>query len=56
MKAGYVTHEAKKFESIMQTIKDVEINALRRIDPDDDELDRYMPYIYLISEDLDNWA
>ena len=56
MKAGYVTHEAKKFESIMQTIKDVEINALRRIDPDDDELDRYMPYIYLISEDLDKWT
>ncbi|KAK9987835.1 hypothetical protein SO802_028074 [Lithocarpus litseifolius] len=30
LKAGYVTHEAK-FESIMQTIKDVEINALRSV-------------------------
>ena len=29
MKAGYATQEAK-FESIMQTIKEVEINALRR--------------------------
>ena len=40
----------------MQAIKDVEINARRRIYPDDDELDRYMPYIYLISEDLDKWT
>ena len=37
----------------MQTIKDVEINALRRIDPNDDEPKRYMPFTYLMSEDLD---
>ena len=43
LKAGYATHEAK-FKPIMQTIKDVEINALRRIDLDDDHLERYMPY------------
>ena len=40
----------------MQTIKDVEINALRMIDPDDDELECYMPYTYLMSEDLDKWT
>ena len=55
LKAGYVTQEAK-FKSIMQTIKDVEINALRMIDPDDDELECYMPYTYLMSEDLDKWT
>ena len=32
LKAGYATHEAK-FESIMQIIKNVEINALRSVDP-----------------------
>ena len=40
----------------MQTIKDVEINALRKIDPNDDELERYMPYTYLMSEDMDKWT
>ena len=55
MKAGYATHEVK-FESIMQTIKDVEINALRRIDPDDEELESYMQYTYIMSEDLDKWT
>ena len=34
----------------------VEINALRRVDPENDHLDRYMPYTYLISEDLDKWT
>ena len=55
LKAGYATQEAK-FEFIMQTIKDVEINALRRIDPNDDKPKRYMPYTYLMSEDLDKWT
>ncbi|KAK9997887.1 hypothetical protein SO802_017490 [Lithocarpus litseifolius] len=55
LKARYATHDAK-FESIMQTIKDVEINALRRIDPDDDKFERYTPYTYLMSEDLDKWT
>ena len=55
MKAVYVTQEAK-FESIMQTIKDVEINALRRIDPNDDKPERYMSYTYLMSEDLYKWT
>ena len=50
-----MTHEAK-FESIMQTIKDVEINALRSVDPDDPHVARYMPYTYLMSEDLDKWT
>jgi len=54
LKGGYATEEAK-FEFLMQTIKDVEINALKRIDPNDDKLERYMPYTYLISEDLDKW-
>ncbi|XP_075674775.1 uncharacterized protein LOC142643959 [Castanea sativa] len=55
LKAGYATHEAK-FKSIMQTIKDVEINALRSVDPDDPHLERYMPYIYLMSEDVEKWT
>ena len=48
-----MTHEAK-FESIMQTIKDVEINALRSVDPQHPRIACYMPYTYLMSEDLDN--
>ena len=55
LKARYVTHEAK-FESIMQIIKDVEINALRSVDPDDAHVALYMPYTYLMSEDLDKWT
>ena len=55
LKAGYATHEAK-FESIMQTIKDVKINALRRIEPTNDEAKCYMPYTYLMSEDLEKWT
>ena len=55
LKAGYMTHETK-FESIMQTIKDVEINALRSVDPDNPHVARYMPYTYLMSEDLDKWT
>ena len=46
-----MTHEAE-FESIMQTIKDVEINALRRIDPNDEEAEHYMPCTCLMREDL----
>ena len=34
----------------MQTIKDVDINALRSIDPNNDKPERYMPYTYLMSE------
>ena len=40
----------------MQTIKDVEINALRRnqlIQKNTGEPEHYMPYTYLMSEDLD---
>ncbi|XP_075662902.1 uncharacterized protein LOC142632358 [Castanea sativa] len=55
LKAGYATHDAK-FKSIMQTIKDVEINALKRVDPDDSQLERYMPYTYLMSEDVEKWT
>ena len=40
----------------MQTIKDVEINAHRRIDPNNEEAEHYMPYTYLMSEDLDKWT
>ena len=50
-----MTHEAK-FESITQTIKDVKINALRSVDPQDPCIARYMPYTYLTSEDLDKWT
>ena len=52
MKAGYATQEVK-FESIMQTIKDIEINALKKIYPNKDIPERYMPYTYLMIEDLD---
>ena len=55
LKAGYATHEAK-FESIMQTIKDVEINTLRGVKPDNPHIARYMLYTYLMSEDLDKWT
>ena len=55
LKVGYATQEAK-LESIMQTIKDVDINALRSIDPNNDKPERYMPYTYLMSEDLDKWT
>ena len=40
----------------MQTIKDVEINALRSVDPNDPCVAHYMPYTYLMSEDLDKWT
>ena len=55
MKAGYANNEAK-FESIMQTIKEAEINLLRSVDPTDHRIVGYMPYTYLISEDLDKWT
>ena len=43
----------------MKTIKDVKINALRRnkvIQQNNGEPEHYMPYIYLMSEDLDKWT
>ena len=43
----------------MQTIKDVKINALGRnqvIQQNNGEPEHYMPYIYLMSEDLDKWT
>ena len=40
----------------MQTIKEAEINLLRGVDPTDHRIARYMPYTYLISEDLDKWT
>ena len=40
----------------MQTIKDVEINALMSVDPQDPRIARYMPHTYLMSEDLDKWT
>ena len=52
LKAGYVTHEAK-FESIMQIIKEAEINLLRGIDFTDCRNERYMPYTYLVSGDME---
>ena len=55
LKAGYASNEAK-FESIMETIKDVEINMLRGVRPDDPNIARYMPYTYLMSLDLDKWT
>ena len=39
----------------MQTIKEVEINLLRGVDPTDRQIGRYMPYTYLVSENLDKW-
>ena len=55
LKVGYANNEAK-FESIMQTIKEPEINLLRGVDPTDRRIARYMPYTYLMSEDLDKWT
>ena len=55
MKAGYANNEAK-FESIMQTIKEAEINLLRSVNPTDHRIAGYMPYTYLINEDLDKWT
>ena len=55
LKARYATHEAK-FESIMQTTKDVKINALRSVDPNDPCVAHYMPYTYLMSENLEKWT
>ena len=55
LKAGYATYEAK-FESIMQTIKEVEINLLWGVDPTDRRIAHYLPYTYLMSEDLDKWT
>ena len=40
----------------METIKNVEINMLRGVRPDDPNIARYMPYTYLMSEDLDKWT
>ena len=40
----------------MQTIKEAEINLLRGVDPTDRQIARYMPYTYLMSEDLDKWT
>ena len=40
----------------MQTIKNVEINALRSVDLNDLCVAHYMPYTYLMSEDLDKWT
>ena len=55
LKAGYATNEAK-FESIMQIIKEAKINLLRGVDLTDRQIARYMPYTYLVSEDLDKWT
>ncbi|XP_050254946.1 uncharacterized protein LOC126700806 [Quercus robur] len=55
LKAGYATHDAK-FVSIMQTIKEAEINLLRGVDSTDRRIIRYMPYTYLMSEDVDKWT
>ena len=55
LKVGYATHEAK-FESIMQTIKDVEINAMSGVEPNDPIIARLIPYTFLMSEDLDKWT
>ena len=40
----------------MQTIKEVEINLLRGVDPTNHQIARYMPYTYLVSLDLDKWT
>ena len=40
----------------MHTIKEAEINLLRGVDPTDRRIARYMPYTYLMSEDLDKWT
>ena len=40
----------------MQTIKEIEINLLKGADLIDRQIGRYMPYTYLVSEDLDKWS
>ena len=57
LKAGYATQEAK-FELYMQSIKEAEIHALRKkltIEWQKSKPDSYMPYTYLMKEDLDMW-
>ena len=58
LKAGYATQEAK-FELYMQSIKEAEIHALRKkltIEWQKSKPDSYMPYTYLMKEDLDMWT
>ena len=40
----------------MQTIKEAEINLLKGVDPTDRYILRYMPYTYLMSEDVEKWT
>ena len=40
----------------MQTIKEAENNLLRGVDPTDTRIERYMPYTYLVSEDVEKWT
>ena len=40
----------------MQTIKEVEINLLRGVDLTNHHIARYMPYTYLVNQDLDKWT
>ena len=40
----------------MQTIKEVEIDLLRGVDPTNHQIACYMPYTYLVSLDLDKWT
>ncbi|XP_030940266.1 uncharacterized protein LOC115965232 [Quercus lobata] len=59
LKAGHVTQEAK-FELYMQSIKEAEIEALRKklkTERQESEPDSsIMPYTYLMKEDLDMWT
>ena len=40
----------------MQTIKDVKINALKGVEPDDPNIACLISYTYLMSDDLDKWT
>ncbi|XP_075654985.1 uncharacterized protein LOC142625175 [Castanea sativa] len=46
-------HIDTKYNHQLSYYKDVEINALRSVDPDDPHLECYMPHTYLMSEDVE---
>ena len=58
LKAGYAT-QTIKFDTIMESIKQVEIEAIRKnkkVTGKDGREKDYLPYTYLMSESIDMWT
>ncbi|XP_030936269.1 uncharacterized protein LOC115961425 [Quercus lobata] len=58
LKAGYAT-QTIKFDTIMESIKQVEIEAIRKnkkVTGKDGREKDYLPYTYLMSESMDMWT